>query len=222
MENLLTLNELGYHYSSGKQKKWVLKQLCYTFDEGIFYTITGASGVGKTTLLSIMAGIDTPNSGQILFNKQNINTLGLTKYRRKYSSVVFQAFNLIPYMSALENVYTALAIQNRKGISKTERAKQLLEEVGLEPKEMRRPVLSLSGGQQQRVAIARALSSDAPIIFADEPTGNLDQETSHHIISIFKRLAHEKNKCVIMVTHDMQIAAESDIHLRLKNGKLNP
>ncbi|MBF2367008.1 ABC transporter ATP-binding protein, partial [Listeria seeligeri] len=181
----------------------VLRNLSYTFSEGTFYTILGPSGAGKTTLLSIAAGIDKPTSGKLIINKKVLNeTMSLQSYRKSLSSIIFQAYNLIPYMTAVQNVYTAMGIQHSQMKDKRKRAIELLKEVGLTDKQINSPVLKLSGGQQQRVTIARALSGNAPFIFADEPTGNLDHETSEHIIDLFRDLAHKKNKCVVMVTHD--------------------
>ncbi|MBC1926229.1 ATP-binding cassette domain-containing protein, partial [Listeria innocua] len=165
----------------------------YTFSEGTFYTILGPSGAGKTTLLSIAAGIDVPTSGQLIVNQKVLNeTLSLQNYRKNLSSIIFQAYNLIPYMTAIQNVYTAMGIQHSQMKDKRKRAIELLKEVGLTDKQINSPVLKLSGGQQQRVTIARALSGNAPFIIADEPTGNLDHETSEHIIDLFRELAHKK------------------------------
>ncbi|WP_099221645.1 ABC transporter ATP-binding protein [Listeria costaricensis] len=224
MQNLLTLDKLCFSYQANNKAQKILDQVHYQFKEHTFYTIIGPSGAGKTTLLSIMAGLDVPDSGQVLFNQQDVSkSIGLSKYRQKYCSIVFQAYNLIPYMTALQNVITAMGIQHTKDPnfpSKKEKAIQLLNEMGLDEHQMKSPVLKLSGGQQQRVTIARALSSNAPIIFADEPTGNLDHETSQTIIQLFQKLAHEKGKCIIMVTHDLSIANVSDVKLRLKGKKL--
>ncbi|WP_239253849.1 ABC transporter ATP-binding protein [Listeria ilorinensis] len=224
MQNLLTLDKLCFSYQTNNKSQTILDQVHYQFNEHTFYTIVGPSGAGKTTLLSIMAGLDVPESGQVLFNQQDVSkSIGLSKYRQKYCSIVFQAYNLIPYMTALQNVITAMGIQHTKDpqfSSKKEKAIQLLTEMGLDEHQMKSPVLKLSGGQQQRVTIARALSSNAPIIFADEPTGNLDHETSKTIIQLFQKLAHEKGKCIVMVTHDLNIANVSDVKLRLKGKKL--
>ncbi|MBC1587186.1 ABC transporter ATP-binding protein [Listeria welshimeri] len=221
METNLELKDITYQYDSGNKAQIVLKNLSYTFSEGTFYTILGPSGAGKTTLLSIAAGIDVPTSGQLIVNQKVLNeTLSLQNYRKNLSSIIFQSYNLIPYMTAIQNVYTAMGIQHSQMKDKRKRAIELLKEVGLTDKQINSPVLKLSGGQQQRVTIARALSGNAPFIFADEPTGNLDHETSEHIIDLFRELAHKKNKCVVMVTHDNYVASRSDVILNLKGKKL--
>ncbi|ARJ92113.1 putative ABC transporter ATP-binding protein [Listeria monocytogenes] len=221
METNLELQDITYQYDSGNKAQIVLRNLSYTFSEGTFYTILGPSGAGKTTLLSIAAGIDKPTSGKLIINKKVLNeTMSLQSYRKSLSSIIFQAYNLIPYMTAVQNVYTAMGIQHSQMKDKRKRAIELLKEVGLTDKQINSPVLKLSGGQQQRVTIARALSGNAPFIFADEPTGNLDHGTSEHIIDLFRDLAHKKNKCVVMVTHDNHVASRSDVILNLKGKTL--
>ncbi|MBC1308910.1 ABC transporter ATP-binding protein [Listeria booriae] len=221
METILTLNNISYHYQSGGKLQAILENANYDFTAGTFYTILGPSGSGKTTMLSISSGLDVPNEGQVLYKKQSLGTsLSLQKYRKNHCAIIFQAYNLIPYMTALQNVITAIGIQHPRMKNKRAHAVKMLTEVGLTPEQMKRPVLQLSGGQQQRVTIARALSGSAQIIFADEPTGNLDGETADKIIYLFKALAHQMDKCIIMVTHDKAIAKESDITLTLKNKQL--
>ncbi|MBC1232224.1 ABC transporter ATP-binding protein [Listeria booriae] len=221
METILTLNNISYHYQSGGKRQAILENANYDFTAGTFYTILGPSGSGKTTMLSISSGLDVPNEGQVLYKKQSLGTsLSLQKYRKNHCAIIFQAYNLIPYMTALQNVITAIGIQHPRMKNKRAHAVKMLTEVGLTPEQMKRPVLQLSGGQQQRVTIARALSGSAQIIFADEPTGNLDGETADKIIYLFKALAHQMDKCIIMVTHDKAIAKESDITLTLKNKQL--
>ncbi|MBC2304711.1 ABC transporter ATP-binding protein [Listeria booriae] len=221
METILTLNNISYHYQSGGKRQAILENANYDFTAGTFYTILGPSGSGKTTMLSISSGLDVPNEGQVLYQKQSLGTsLSLQKYRKNHCVIIFQAYNLIPYMTALQNVITAIGIQHPRMKNKRAHAVKMLTEVGLTPEQMKRPVLQLSGGQQQRVTIARALSGSAQIIFADEPTGNLDGETADKIIYLFKALAHQMDKCIIMVTHDKAIAKESDITLTLKNKQL--
>ena len=157
-----------------------------------------------------MAGLDKPNSGEILFNNENIEKTGYSNHRKNNISLVFQNYNLIDYLSPLENI----RLVNNKA------SEDILLELGLDRSQTRRNVMKLSGGQQQRVAIARALVSEAPVILADEPTGNLDEATAGEIIDVLKKLAKERNKCVIVVTHSKEVASAADIILELSNKKL--
>ena len=172
--------------------------------------MVGASGSGKTTFLSLLAGLDDPVSGQILYNGENIRKKRLNYHRRHNISLVFQNYNLIDYLTTEENV----KLGGRKN------AGRLLREVSIPKEDWKRNVLKLSGGQQQRVAIARALASEARVLLADEPTGNLDEETAAEIIELLKRTAHELGKCVIVVTHSKQLAGEADEILEMKEGRL--
>ena len=180
------------------------------FQLGKFYAIIGKSGAGKSTLLSLLAGLDTPKRGQILFQNEDIEEQGYSHHRKNNISLVFQNYNLIDYLSPLENI----RLVNR------EAPETILLELGLNQNQVKRNVMKLSGGQQQRVAIARALVSEAPVILADEPTGNLDSHTAGEIIEILKKLARERNKCVIVVTHSKKVAKAADVVLELGNKKL--
>ena len=206
---ILEARNLMYSYSS-KREKLVLKNVSASFEEGTFYAVVGVSGSGKTTFLSLLAGLDGPVSGQILYNGENIRKKGLNYHRRHNISLVFQNYNLIDYLTTEENV----KLGGRKN------AGRLLREVSIPKEDWKRNVLKLSGGQQQRVAIARALASEARVLLADEPTGNLDEETAAEIIELLKRTAHELGKCVIVVTHSKQLAGEADEVLEMKEGKL--
>ena len=206
---ILEARNLMYSYSS-KGEKLVLKNVSASFEEGTFYAVVGASGSGKTTFLSLLAGLDDPVSGQILYNGKNIRKKGLNYHRRHNISLVFQNYNLIDYLTTEENV----KLGGRKN------AGRLLREVSIPKEDWKRNVLKLSGGQQQRVAIARALASEARVLLADEPTGNLDEETAAEIIELLKRTAHELGKCVIVVTHSKQLAKEADEILEMKEGRL--
>ena len=205
---VLKLENVGYHYSDSKEK--VFTELNAEFSTGKFYAIVGRSGAGKSTLLSLMAGLDAPTAGKIKFEDEDIKTKGYNYHRKKHITLVFQNYNLIDYLSPLENV--RLVNSGAK--------KEILTELGLDEEQIRRNVMRLSGGQQQRVAIARALASEAPIILADEPTGNLDEQTTTEIIEILKRSAHKNKKCVIVVTHSKEVAAAADQVLELKNKQL--
>lgn len=206
--DLLELKKLTYKYKDADKN--TLNDINYIFKEGVFYAITGKSGAGKSTFLSLLSGLDTPTSGEILFKDENILEEGYYKHRKNNITLVFQSYNLIDYLTPLENI----RLVNKEADS------DILLSLGLSEDKINRNVLKLSGGEQQRVAIARALVSKAPIILADEPTGNLDSETGREIIDIFKRLALEKNKCVIVVTHSKELAEEADINLILEKTKL--
>ncbi|WP_297378615.1 ABC transporter ATP-binding protein [uncultured Helcococcus sp.] len=205
---ILKMNNLSYSYADSKGK--VLNRVNYAFEEGKFYAITGQSGAGKTTLLSLLAGLDSPTKGEILYKNQNIKNTGYSNHRKNNISLVFQNYNLIDYLTPLENV--RLVDKNA--------SENILMRVGLAKEQINRNVMKLSGGQQQRVAIARALASDAPIILADEPTGNLDENTGLDIIHILKEAAREKNKCVIVVTHSKTLADQADQVIEIKNKSI--
>ena len=220
MNTVLEFKNVNYHYQDGSKKSSILKQIDFSFEKGKFYTILGSSGSGKTTFLALASGLDIPKSGDILYDDKNINNIGLTNFRNKNIGIVFQSYNLIPYMTSLQNVLTAMEITKNKIENRKQKAYAILEKMGLTKEETNRNVLKLSGGQQQRVAIARAIATEGDLIFADEPTGNLDHDTAIEIIKIFKTLAYENNKCIIVVTHSNDVAAKSDIILKLKEGKL--
>lgn len=212
----LQLENLSYKYE--KNSSEVLKNVNLTFESGKTYAIVGKSGAGKTTLLSLLSGLATPTGGKILYDGKDISKIDRYEYRSKYVGVIFQNFNLLPQLSATENVVLSMNIAGMKEKNKTEIAHELLGKVEIEPEEYDRRVLKLSGGQQQRVAIARALSYNPQIILADEPTGNLDGETQEEIMKIFKCLADE-GKCVIIVTHSPDVAASADIKFELRRSK---
>lgn len=219
----LELKHVTHAFQDGENIRTILKDISMTFEAGRFYTILGASGSGKTTLLSLISALDEPTSGDILFNDVNIKTIGLEAYRRNKISIIFQAYNLVPYMSAVENVQIPMAItDNPMPRDKRDVAFNLLDYLGITRSKATRLVNTLSGGEQQRVAIARALASNVDIILADEPTGNLDETLEEEMIEIFKNLAHQHQKCVIMVTHNPQIAEASDQAYTLKKGALIP
>lgn len=213
---ILETRNLYFTYPDGDDRRVILDHVDTSFELGQFYTILGTSGSGKTTFLSLIAALDIPEEGEILFDHKNIADIGYEAYRRNHISIVFQQYNLIPYMTGLENVMTAMSITDNK-LDKDMKttALKLLESVGITDTKAKRRVTRLSGGEQQRVAIARALSTNVDIIMADEPTGNLDEKTSDTIINLFKELAHVQNKCIIMVTHSEKIAKMSDVILRL-------
>ena len=206
--DILEIKNVTYNYSNSGEL--VLSNVNQKFEIGKFYAIIGKSGAGKSTLLSLLAGLDKPQNGQILFKGNDIEKDGYSNHRKNNISLVFQNYNLIDYLTPIENVRLV-----NKNASET-----ILFELGLDKSQINRNVMKLSGGQQQRVAIARALVSEAPIILADEPTGNLDVDTAGEIIEILKKLAKERNKCVIVVTHSKEVANSADIVLELRDRKL--
>ncbi|BCL26075.1 ABC transporter ATP-binding protein [Streptomyces aurantiacus] len=218
----LRLDGVSHTYADQRRRTTVLKNIDCTFERGTFYTILGPSGSGKTTLLSLASGLDAPTKGTISFDGQDLMKLGLSRYRNRHAATIFQHYNLLTYMTALQNVTTAMEITGVKPPTGSRRARalQLLERVGLDTDMARRNVMRLSGGQQQRVAIARALACDVDILFADEPTGNLDEDTAQEIIETFRELAHEQGTCVVVVTHSQQVATQSDRILTLRKGRL--
>ncbi|EOP79341.1 hypothetical protein IGM_06320 [Bacillus cereus HuB4-4] len=223
METILQFKNLDYFYESNGKKVKILDNVNFSFQKGYFYTILGPSGSGKTTTLSLGCGLDIPKRGYVLYKGKDIRKIGLDRYRNQNVSVIFQSYNLITYMNALQNVLTAMEITGVKVQNKKARALELLAKVGLTEVEAKRNVLQLSGGQQQRVAIARALSCNVELLIADEPTGNLDEETANDIIELFQELAHQENKCVIVVTHSQEVAKKSDreVYLNKKNLIVN-
>ena len=203
----LELKNVSYAYEKGKA---VLQNVSGSLETGKMYAILGPSGSGKTTLLSLLGGLDVPTQGSVLFDSEDITTKGLEHHRRNHISLIFQSYNLIDYMTPVENVRLTAKLD----------AAPILERLGLEQDEITRNVLKLSGGQQQRVAIARALASDAPVILADEPTGNLDADTAEEITAILKESAHAFGKCVVVVTHSGEVAKQADVVLEIKRGHL--
>lgn len=213
MEPVLEPKNVSFRYS--KDSRRVLNDLSYSFEEGKLYAIVGRSGAGKTTLLSLLSGLAVPEKGEVLMRGENIANLDRYHYRSHDIGVIFQSFNLLPKYTALENVLLSMDIAKAHYDDKKQYAMDLLKKVALDEEETNRRILKLSGGQQQRVAIARALSYDPKIILADEPTGNLDQETQKEIMDIFLDLAHKENRCVIIVTHSPQAAKAADALYRL-------
>ena len=214
--SILSVRNVSYSYPDGNKMRGILSRVSYNFEKGKFYSILGVSGSGKTTFLSLISGLDSPMDGGIFYEDKNIEEIGLEKYRKNDIGIVFQNYNLIPYLNGYQNVLVAMGISDNTDKSTMKQdAFQYLESVGIDKQTALRKVNQLSGGEQQRVAIARALSTDISILMADEPTGNLDKETAQTIIEIFKRLAHEEDKCIIVVTHSDMIANESDIILKL-------
>ncbi len=217
MEEILSFKNVNYSYDNSAT---ILDKVDVSFEKGKFYTIVGPSGSGKTTFLSLAAGLDTQVSGEILYKGVSLKEIGLEKYRNKYISIIFQGYNLLNYMTALENVTTAMSIKGMKNKDNKAVALEKLKRVGLTEAQANQKVLTLSGGQQQRVAIARALCCETDLIVADEPTGNLDEDTSNEIIKLFRDIVENEGKTLIMVTHNKDIAKVSDEIYGMKSKRL--
>ncbi|QUH19466.1 ABC transporter ATP-binding protein [Alkaliphilus sp. B6464] len=216
--SVLTLRNVSYKYEG--VKKNVLKGISAEFESGKVYTIVGKSGSGKSTMLSLIAGLDICKNGEILYKDNDLNKIDRDDYRAQGIGVVFQAYNLITNATAVENIVLSMNISKSTEKNKTEFAYAILEKVGIDRETAERKVLKLSGGEQQRVGIARALSHNPDIIIADEPTGNLDKDTESEILKIFASLAHDEGKCVIIVTHSKRVTAIADVILGISDGNI--
>jgi len=216
---LLSIQNASYRYSDAMEDEYALRDVSYDFEKGKIYAIRGRSGTGKTTLLSLISGLERCTEGTILFDGKNLKDINLDTYRNSQIGIVFQSYNLLPYMTASENIILSMDASGQKITNKKEKAIELMESVGLKSNYAERRVLRLSGGEQQRVAIARSLSYNPKMIVADEPTGNLDKQTESEILNIFKKLAHEEGKCVIIVTHSSNVCDIVDEVYDLKKVK---
>ncbi len=217
---MIELKDVHYQYATKYETVEAVRGVDYTFVPGRFYTIQGASGCGKTTLLSLLAALDVPSSGQILFDGKDSRDILPDKHRRENVSVIYQNYNLLPQLTVVENVMYPMELAGVKTKEARERALKYLEMVGLSAEHAERFPVTLSGGQQQRVAIARALGSEAKVILADEPSGALDKENTQNVIRILGNLAREEGYLVIVVTHDMAVAECADVRILMEDGKM--
>ena len=218
---LIFLDKIYKIYRRGDTAVHALDGITLQIDRGEFLAIVGPSGSGKSTLMNILGCLDTPTEGTYIFEDKDISELKddrLAIIRNRHIGFVFQSFNLLPKLSALENVELPLTYAGKKGQSRRERAIETLNSVGLGDRMHHRPS-ELSGGQQQRVAIARALSTDAPIILADEPTGNLDSRSGGEIMEILRDL-NKNGKTIILITHDISIARQAGRNVHIQDGKI--
>ena len=216
---LLSIQNASYQYSDAEEDEYALKDVSYDFEKGKIYAIRGRSGTGKTTLLSLISGLERCSEGNIIFDGKDLKDINLDYYRSHEIGIVFQSYNLLPFMTASENIILSMDASGIKIDNKKEEAIKLMKSVGLKETYAKRKVLRLSGGEQQRVAIARSLSYNPKMIVADEPTGNLDKQTEKEILDIFKKLAHEDGKCVIIVTHSSNVCDMVDKVYDLKKVK---
>lgn len=219
---MIQIENLVKSYDIDEREIEVLKGINLSIDQGKFVSIQGPSGSGKSTLLNMMGGIDRPSSGQIIVNNRNIaqfNDEEMAHYRNKEIGFVFQAFHLEPTYTALENVILPMVFAGVDKKERETRAHQVLDEVGLKDRKDHKPT-KLSGGEKQRVCIARAIVNNPGLLLADEPTGNLDTKTGQVIIDLLKRLNQEKDYTIVMVTHDLRVAEQTDGIINLKDGKM--
>lgn len=213
---ILKLENVGYRYKDAPKDVYVFRNKNYDFEQGKIYAIRGKSGTGKTTLLSLITGLEKCTEGKVIYDGKELKKTNLDAYRNTDIGIVFQSYNLLPHLTAIENIIMSMDVSKVKVKHKKEKALELMESVGLTQQHAKRKILKLSGGEQQRIAIARSLSYNPKIIVADEPTGNLDKDTENEILNIFKKLAHEENNCVIIVTHSQNICDNADIVFELK------
>ncbi len=217
---MLIAREVTKEYMSGEQKLAVLRDVSFTIQQGAFVAIVGPSGSGKTTLLGLLAGLDTPTRGAVVLDGADLGALSendRARLRGEKVGFVFQTFQLIPTLTALENVQVPLELRGTDGA--VERARELIERVGLRDRAHHFP-MQLSGGEQQRVAIARAFANSPRILFADEPTGNLDNATGHRIFELLQSLNSDGGSTIVLVTHDSTLASRASRIIRLLDGAI--
>ena len=218
--SILELKDVRYTYRTQYQQVQALKGISCSFEEGKLYAIMGKSGSGKTTLLSLMAGLDLPSEGEVLCQGVSTARMDLERYRREQAAVIYQSFRLFPLLTVAENVMFPMELRGVKPRAARARAAELIRRVSLPEAVLDRYPTMLSGGEQQRVAIARALGMETKLLFADEPTGNLDTANGENILSILQSLAHQDGYCVILVTHDEGIGRRADQLIYLVDGLL--
>lgn len=220
MGKIIEAEKVGYIYQSKYQKTKALTEVSCSFEQGRVYAITGKSGSGKSTFLSLLAGLDVPTEGTLYIDGKDIREIDRDSYRMNRASVIYQAFHLFPLLTVLENVMFPMQLQHVPNKEAKTRAQEFLSKVGLTESLYGKMPNMISGGEQQRVAIARAMASGGQILLADEPTGNLDSENEEHIVELLKDLAHRKDYIVIVVTHNPEIAGQADVRITMKDGKV--
>ena len=218
--SIITLDSVKYTYGNRYQSMEALQNVSCTFEQGKIYAIIGKSGSGKSTMLSLMAGLDLPKEGDVYFRGQSTRNLNLDQYRRNEVAMIYQNYRLFPLLTAVENVMYPMELHGIKPKEAKERAQDYIRSVDLGESEFNRFPSMLSGGEQQRIAIARALAMDTNLILADEPTGNLDSATARTIVELLADLAHTQNYCVVIVTHDLEIMDIVDITYQMRDGVL--
>jgi len=216
----LALKDVSYKYEG--TKKAIFNDVNLQFEAGKVYSIVGKSGAGKTTLLSLLSGLDIATGGCIEYGGENLAKINRNRYRAQKAGIIFQGLNLLTNATAIDNIILSMNISRVTGVDKKARALELLKKVGISPEKANRKILKLSGGEQQRIGIARALAHDPALIVADEPTGNLDKGTEAKVLKIFKSLAHNEGKCVIIVTHSKKVTTIADEIWALDKGVFRP
>ena len=221
-EPLIELRNVRKIYRMGDEKIVALDSVSLTFERGKIYCLLGTSGSGKSTMLNLMAGLERPTKGEIVFNKKRIERLSekeLALFRQKYIGFVFQSYNLLSTLTALENVTLPLIFRKTRRRKRNKAAREMLKAVGLGDRARHRPA-ELSGGQQQRVCIARAFVNKPQVVFADEPTGNLDTKTTFEMMELITSIARQNNQTLIIVTHDVEISSYADQIIHLRDGRI--
>lgn len=221
-ENIIEVKNVKKIYRMGKERICAVDDVSFTIKRGEFCCLYGVSGSGKSTLLNLMAGIERLSSGQIIIKGKNVHKMGekgLAKFRQNNLGFVFQSYNLMNSMTALENVELPLVFKRVSGRRRKKMAKDVLVKVGLGPRLKHKPK-EMSGGQQQRVGIARAFVSNPEIVFADEPTGNLDSKTSKEVMDLIKGMAKANHLTIVMVTHDKRLTEYADKIIHIFDGKI--
>lgn len=220
MSEMIKAEQVSYVYQSKYLRTQALTEVTCSFEQGLVYAITGKSGSGKSTFLSLLAGLDVPTEGSIYVEGRDIRTMDRDQYRRERAAVIYQAFHLFPLLTVLENVMFPMNLQKVPKKEARRRAAELLDKVGLPDTLHQKMPGMISGGEQQRVAIARAMASGAGIILADEPTGNLDSQNERNVIDLLEGMAHEEGHTVIIVTHSEKIAGTADVVYGMLDGRL--
>lgn len=218
--HILKAEQVSFSYVNKSQTVQAVKEASCSFETGRCYAIVGKSGSGKTTLLSLLAGLERPTGGRVLFEDQATADLNCDEYRRDHAAVIYQSYNLFPLLTVMENVMYPMQLKKMPKAQARQIARKQLAAVGIQESQFKRFPSQLSGGEQQRVAIARALAAGNQIILADEPTGNLDITNGEQVVEILLRLAHEEGRCVIVITHDLEIASQMDEVWTMRDGVL--
>ena len=221
-KSIIRIKDVTKFYRMGAETIAAVNGLSLSIKQGEVCCLFGKSGSGKSTLLNLIAGLEKPTSGQIIFNKKHIERMNedqLAEFRQKYVGFVFQSYNLLPTLTAMENVTLPLIFRGVPVQERNERAMEMLKAVGLEGRANHKPS-EMSGGQQQRVSIARAFINSPQVVFADEPTGNLDSKTSMDVICLMQSLSREFDQTILMITHNEEIARMADRIIRIEDGKV--
>ena len=218
--SLLEIRDVTFSYRSRYQTNQVLNGVTCEFEAGKVYALVGKSGSGKSTMLSLLGGLDLPDDGQVLFNQKPTSKMNLSRYRLESAAMIYQSFRLLPLLTVSENITLPMELRGFRGKPARDKAKELVTRVALPDSVLDRFPGMLSGGEQQRVAIARSLSMDTNLLLADEPTGNLDEENSQNIVDILVSIAHRDGYCVVIATHDLAVLPKMDVVYHMKSGNL--